>query len=206
MLENLYIVYSVIGFFSLGAIMGLFSRGKKQHVYFTYIPATIGSFLTIVLSLVVFSSEDIHITLGSQQIFNFEILIDGLAAFFILLIGLVSFAVSIYSLSYVKKFDDKKNNSSLGLLFNLFIVSMILVVASNNMFFFLIFWELMSLTSFFLVIYEHENQNNLKSGLTYLVMTHLGTAFILASLLLIYAQTGSFSFDSFRDTEYSQII
>ncbi|MFQ5476839.1 MAG: hydrogenase 4 subunit B, partial [Nitrosopumilus sp.] len=166
---------------------------------YTYIPAAIGSFLAIVLSLVVFSSESIHIVLGSEQLFNFEILIDGLAAFFILLIGLVSFAVSIYSLSYAKKFDDRKNNSSLGLLFNLFILSMIFVVVSNNMFFFLIFWELMSLTSFFLVIYEHENQNNLKSGLTYLVMTHLGTAFILASFLFMYAQSGSFSFDSFRD-------
>jgi len=76
---------------------------------------------------------------------------------------------------------------------------MILVVASNNIFFFLIFWELMSLTSFFLVIYEHDNENNLKSGLTYLVMTHLGTAFIMASFLFMYAQSGSFSFDSFRD-------
>ncbi|MFQ5498016.1 MAG: hypothetical protein ACE5DU_09050, partial [Nitrosopumilus sp.] len=124
MLENLYIVYAVIVSFSLGAALGMFSRGKKQHVYYTYIPAAIGSFLAIVLSLVVFSSESIHIVLGSEQLFNFEILIDGLAAFFILLIGLVSFAVSIYSLSYAKKFDDRKNNSSLGLLFNLFILSM----------------------------------------------------------------------------------
>jgi hydrogenase-4 component B len=57
----------------------------------------------------------------------------------------------------------------------------------------------MSLTSFFLVIYEHENKNNLKSGLTYLVMTHLGTGFIFASFILMYTQTGNFSFDSFRD-------
>jgi len=199
LLENFYLVYAVVGFFSLGAVLGLFSRGKQQHVFLTYIPSIIGSFLAIVLSIVVFTSEDIHITLSSQQIFNFEIFIDGIAAFFILIIGLISFAVSIYSLSYSKIFDDKKNNSNLGMLFNLFIISMILVVASNNIFFFLIFWELMSLTSFFLVIYEHDNENNLKSGLTYLVMTHLGTAFILASFLFMYAQTGSFSFDSFRD-------
>jgi len=85
------------------------------------------------------------------------------------------------------------------MLFNVFIISMILVVISNNVFFFLIFWELMSLTSFFLVIYEHENKDNLKSGLTYLVMTHLGTGFIFASFIFMYTQTGNFSFDSFRD-------
>ena len=199
MLEQLYLVCAIFVFFSLGATLGLFTRGKKQHVYFTYIPAAIGSFLAIALSLIVFTSEDIHITLGYQQIFDFKIFIDGVASFFILIIGLISFAVSIYSLSYSKKFDDKKNNSNLGMLFNLFIISMILVITSNNAFFFLIFWELMSLTSFFLVIYEHENKNNLKSGLIYLVMTHLGTAFILASFLFMYAQSGSFSFDSFRD-------
>jgi len=198
-MENLYIVYAIIGFFSLGATLGLFTRGKKQHVYFTYIPAAIGSFLAIVLSFLVLSSENVQITFfNTLQLFDFEIFIDGVAAFFILIIGIISLAVSIYSLSYSKKLDDKKNNSALGLLFNVFIISMILVVTSNNVFFFLIFWELMSLVSFFLVIYEHENKNNLKSGLTYLVMTHIGTAFIFASFLLVYTQTGSFSFDSFR--------
>jgi hydrogenase-4 component B len=198
--ENLFIIYAIFIFFSIGATLGLFTRGQKYNTYFTYIPSAFASFLTIILSLTVFSSENIHLTFFNiQHLFDFEIFIDGVAAFFLLIIGLISFAISIYSLSYSKKFDDKKNNSSLGMLFNVFIVSMILVVISNNIFFFLIFWELMSLTSFFLVIYEHENKNNLKSGLTYLVMTHLGTGFIFASFILMYTQTGNFSFDSFRD-------
>ncbi|EIJ65809.1 hypothetical protein BD31_I1901, partial [Candidatus Nitrosopumilus salaria BD31] len=50
MLENFYLVCAVMGFFSLGAILGLFSRGKQQHVYLTYIPSIIGSFLAIILS------------------------------------------------------------------------------------------------------------------------------------------------------------
>ena len=200
MSENLFIIYAIFIFFSIGATLGLFTRGQKYNTYFTYIPSAFASFLTIILSLTVFSSENIHLTFFNiQHLFDFEIFIDGVAAFFLLIIGLISFAISIYSLSYSKKFDDKKNNSSLGMLFNVFIVSMILVVISNNIFFFLIFWELMSLTSFFLVIYEHENKNNLKSGLTYLVMTHLGTGFIFASFILMYTQTGNFSFDSFRD-------
>ncbi|MEK6865048.1 MAG: proton-conducting transporter membrane subunit, partial [Thermoproteota archaeon] len=200
MSENLSIMYVIIAFFALGATLGLFTRGQKYHAYFTYIPSAFASFLTIILSITIFSSESIHLTFfNMQDLFDFEIFIDGVAAFFLLIIGLISFAVSIYSLSYSKKFDDKKNNSALGMLFNVFIISMILVVISNNVFFFLVFWELMSLTSFFLVIYEHENKNNLKSGLTYLVMTHLGTGFIFASFMLMYTQTGSFSFDSFRD-------
>src|SRR5690606_27699538 len=37
------------------------------------------------------------------------------------------------------------------------------------------------------------------TSLTYLVMTHAGTAFITAFFLLMFSQTGSFSFDSFAD-------
>jgi hydrogenase-4 component B len=193
-------VYAIFAIFSLGATLGLFTRGQKYSTYFTYIPSAVGSLLTIILSISIFSSENLHLTLFNiQHLFDFEIFIDGASAFFLLIIGLISFAVSIYSISYSKKFDDKLNNSALGMLLNVFIISMILVVISNNVFFFLVFWELMSLASFFLVIYEHENKNNLKSGLIYLVMTHLGTGFIFASFILMYTQTGSFSFDSFRD-------
>ncbi|NOJ29885.1 MAG: hydrogenase 4 subunit B [Nitrososphaeraceae archaeon] len=193
-------MYGIFVLFSLGAVIGLFTRGHKNNVYFTYIPAIIASFLTIVLSFLILFSEPIQVNLFNiLHLFNFEILIDGVSAFFLFLIGLISFAVSIYSLSYSKKLDDKKNNSSLGLFFNIFIISMILVIISNDVFFFLIFWELMSLISFFLVIFEHENKNNVNSGLTYLVMTHFGTGVIFLSFLLLYSHTGSFSFDSFRD-------
>lgn len=132
--------------------------------------------------------------------FDLEIFVDGTSAFFLLLIGIVSFAVSMYSIGYSKEYQVKKRTSALGFFFNNFILSMIFVVSSNNAFFFLVFWELMSLTSFFLVIYDNDKEENLKSGMTYLVMTHFGTTFIFASFLLGYMQTGSFSFDSFRHT------
>ncbi|MEK6832151.1 MAG: hypothetical protein AABY17_05225, partial [Thermoproteota archaeon] len=116
MSENLSILYIIFAFFSLGVTLGLFTRGQKYHAYFTYIPSTFASFLTIILSVTIFSSEDIHLTFFNiQHLFDFEIFIDGVAAFFLLIIGLISFAVSIYSLSYSKKFDDKKNNSALGM-------------------------------------------------------------------------------------------
>ena len=75
---------------------------------------------------------------------------------------------------------------------------MLLVTATDSVFSFLVFWELMSLSSFFLVVYEHEKPKNLRSGMTYLIMTHIGTAFITAAFLVLYLQTGSLSFDSFR--------
>ena len=129
---------------------------------------------------------------------DFALYVDGIAAFFVLIIALVTLSVSIYSMGYIKAYSGKHSVRALGFLLNRFVLSMLLVTATNNVLSFLVFWEVMSLTSFFLVVYEHEKPANLRSGITYLITTHLGTAFITAAFLLLYFQTGSLSFDSFR--------
>jgi hydrogenase-4 component B len=200
MVDSFTLFQAAILLYVTGAILGLLSRNASLTRTLTFVPSMVASALLVVFSSsVILSGKSLQfVAPGILSFFNFEILIDGISAFFILIIGIVSFAVSLYSIGYSKEYETKKRTSSLGFLFNIFIFSMVLVVASNNAFFFLIFWELMSLVSFFLVIYDHEKDENLKSGMTYLVMTHLGTAFIFASFLLGYVQTGSFSFDSFR--------
>ena len=72
----------------------------------------------------------------------------------------------------------------LGSLFNGFLLSMTLVVIADNGFFFLIVWELMSLLSYFLVVTEHEKTDVRYAGLFYLIMTHVGTAFIILTFLI----------------------
>jgi hydrogenase-4 component B len=52
----------------------------------------------------------------------------------------------------------------------------------------------MSLVSYFLVIFDHKNEKSVLAGIIYLVMTHIGTAFITASFLIMYKYTGSFDF------------
>ncbi len=62
-------------------------------------------------------------------------------------------------------------------LHNLLIGSMILVVTSRNGMLFLMGWEIMALTSFFLVTFEDEKAAGREAGWTYLIATHIGTAF-----------------------------
>lgn len=201
MISSLTLFQATIILYSMGALLALLLRGRKYSNLLTYLLPAAASLFAIVLSANVIFSKDalrVSITRDALALFGFDVFIDGISAFFILLIGLVSLAVSLYSVGYSKEYEGRKDTSILGFLFNIFILSMLLVVVSNNVFAFLVFWEVMSLTSFFLVIYEHEQEANLKSGMTYIVMTHLGTAFILASFLVMYLQTGSFSFDAFR--------
>lgn len=200
MISNLVLFQISVLLFLGGALLGLLSRNSRFSRYAIFVPTMVGSVFTIMFSIgIITGKPTTWVIPNAIPFFNLEIFIDGVSAFFLLIIGIVSFAVSIYSLGYSKEYQIQKRTMALGFLFNVFILSMVLVVSSNNAFFFLLFWEVMSLTSFFLVIYDHEKEENLKSGMTYLVMTHLGTAFIFASFLLGYIQTGSFSFDSFRN-------
>ncbi len=197
--DSISLFWMVIISYIFGALFSLMFRKHGSGKPF-FIPTIIGSIFLIILALnVIINGSSIHFEIAPNNVFSFnEFLIDGVAAFFLLLIGLVSLSVSIYSLSYIKEYIENKHVTVFGFFFNTFILSMILLVSSNDVFSFVVYWELMSLTSFFLVIYNHKNDSSLKSGIIYLIMTNLGTALILASLLLLSSQTGDTSFESFR--------
>ena len=138
---------------------------------------------------------------STLPLLTFAIRMDPLASFFLLTISLVSLAASVYALGYVTEFYGRVSISLLGSLFNGFLLSMTLVVLADNGFFFLIVWELMSLFSYFLVVTEHEKSDVRYAGLFYLIMTHVGTAFILLTFLLLFQGSGSFSFEAFRQPD-----
>ena len=136
---------------------------------------------------------------STLPLLTFAVRLDALSSFFLLMISLVGLAASIYAVGYVTELYGRISIALLGSLYNGFLLSMTLVVLADNGFFFLIAWELMSLFSYFLVVTEHEKSDVRYAGLFYLIMTHIGTAFIILTFLLLFQGSGSFSFDAFRD-------
>jgi formate hydrogenlyase subunit 3/multisubunit Na+/H+ antiporter MnhD subunit len=61
---------------------------------------------------------------------------------------------------------------------------------------FLIVWELMSISSFLLVIFEHQKKATLKAGINYLVQMHIGVLFLAAAFIWVYYAEGSFEFSA----------
>ncbi len=133
----------------------------------------------------------------------FAIRLDPLASFFVLTISLAGLAASIYAMGYLKEFHGRVSVAALAALTNAFLLSMTLVVIADNGVFFLMAWELMSLASYFLVVTEHEKADVRHAGFFYLVMTHVGTAFVVLTYLILFQSAGSFSFESFRHQEQS---
>lgn len=129
-----------------------------------------------------------------SSIFEFSFGGDALSGFFIIVISILSISVSLYSIGYTGNLNKR---GLMGILFNLFILSMYGVILSQNIITFLILWETMSVISYFLVTFEGD-EKSAKAGLIYAVMTHIGTAFIIALFLMLYEQTGSMDFSEIR--------
>jgi hydrogenase-4 component B len=138
---------------------------------------------------------------STLPLLTFAIRLDPLASFFVLTISLAGLSAAIYALGYVTEFYGRVSLGALGSLFNGFLFSMTLVVIADNGFFFLIVWELMSLLSYFLVVTEHEKADVRYAGFFYLIMTHVGTAFIILAFMIFFQAGGSFSFETFRHPE-----
>ncbi len=122
---------------------------------------------------------------------------DALSAFFLLPILGLSLLAAIYGTEYLDARRPGRLAGAPWLWFDLLVASMVLVVVAKNALVFLVAWETMSLTSFFLVVHDHEKQSARDAGWLYLVATHLGTAFLLAMFLLIGHAAGSLEFDRF---------
>lgn len=189
-----YIFLMCIFILISGAVMTLlFSSSKSASRYIAYVSSIAASLLGIIASLLKLFDSGNPVLMELKTNFDFlgiSFYIDNLSSFFILLISFLTLVVSIYSFGYVKHYEQKRNTGVLGSLYNLFAASMLLVVTSGHIFFFLVSWEIMSLVSYFLVVYENEKTEVQKAGIIYLVMTHIGTAFITAGFVLLYKYSG----------------
>jgi hydrogenase-4 component B len=111
--------------------------------------------------------------------------VDGLSAFFLVLIGAVGTAASLYGLGYVRAYEGRYSLRLAGVLLNLLLLSLTLQVTADNVVSFLFAWEAMSLTSYGLVLTEHDRPGTLDAARWYLAVTHGGFAALLAMFFLL---------------------
>ncbi|HKK99761.1 MAG TPA: proton-conducting transporter membrane subunit [Desulfotignum sp.] len=119
---------------------------------------------------------------------------DGLSAFFLAVIFLICLLAAVYSFHYMDDPDSSVKNAVNGFFFSLLVISMALVVTAANMITFMLSWEIMSLSSFFLVIHNYQQKENQKAGYLYFVFSHVGAMFLFAGFGVLYTYTGSFGF------------
>ena len=199
--EALFITLVLVS--AIGATGALVLRKSKYCAHISFGMAAIAAAIGIALAGSVLAGGALNLDLPAQLeigglSLTMSFTMDGLSAFFVMAISVVGFAISIYSVSYVREYEGRYSIGLLGAVFNLFLLSMILVVTAGNAIIFLIVWEVMSLLSYLLVVYENRRNESVSAGFLYIVMTHIGTAFITLGFLVIFTATASFDFSTFQ--------
>jgi formate hydrogenlyase subunit 3/multisubunit Na+/H+ antiporter MnhD subunit len=123
--------------------------------------------------------------------------LDPLSAFFLIpLLGLSAVA-AIYGRQYLLAYAARKSLGPPTFFFNLLVASMIVVVVARDGLLFLFAWEVMTLTSYALVVFDYEDPAVQRAGWVYLIVAHIGVACLFAMFLLLGRAAGSLEFASF---------
>ena len=121
--------------------------------------------------------------------------LDGLSAFFLVVVNLGGAITSLYGLGYGQ--HESAPHRVLPF-YPAFLAGMNLVVLANDAFSFLLSWEFMSLASWALVMAHHRDEANRRAGYIYLVMASFGTMALLLAFGLLAGPAGSYAFDAMR--------
>lgn len=123
-----------------------------------------------------------------------EIVISfGLGPLSLLMVSLISllcFLASVFSEGYLERYEEPTNvNKYYGLLLG-FMGGMIGAVLATELFTMFVFWELMTLTAYFLITFER-TPSSVKAGNKYFLMSEVGALAILAGVVLVWVTLGT---------------
>lgn len=207
---TLGLLAAAVGF---ALLSGLVSLGACRDALRTWMPWACFSMLSLsglaafAAGLLALSTEAVtaQLPLGLPWL-AWSVRIDALSGLLLLLIGLVVFAVSIFGPGYSREFiHGRQSMASLGVFSGLFIAGMMLVVVANDAFMFMVAWELMSLSSYFLVAFQHEHGANRRAAFLYLLMAHVGGLSILLAFGILAGFGNGFGFAAMRAAELNPL-
>lgn len=120
-----------------------------------------------------------------------ELVSSPLSAWFGLIFCLGFPLGTLYALGYLKAHPTAGEASHLvwlGLMF----LSMHLVLLASNSLVFMLAWELMSLSSFLAILYEHDSIESRKAALYYLITMQVGAGILLLGFGKVFIDSGTF--------------
>lgn len=190
---------------SLLAIPVLSFIPSSYKAYMAAIAVLINTLITSMLAFPALSGQAVEFSLFAGSFLgNITIHIDGLSAWFILIINFTSLAGVFYGSGYLKAHSNPAQKLNLHwTLYILFHLAMVWVCMLQNGFAFLLAWEIMSLTSMLLVIFDSHNPTTIKAGINYLVQMHISVVLLTIGFIWVYSSTGSFDFEAIRSFFHS---
>lgn len=201
---------SVLLLIALAAIAGLLRPNRRLLLPVFSALASAASVMAAIAGAVAVgrgTTERLVLLIGLPDL-PFHMRLDPLAGFFLVVVGLLAFFISVYSAGYLKGFPEKRGMTRLVVFYSLFVAGMFMVVLADDALFFLISWEVMAATSYFLVMFEDERPENRRAAFLYIVVAHVGAIAILLSFgIMAGTATGfqnfsGYTFDAMRQAKF----
>ena len=182
------------------AIVAIFLTPERKKVWTATAIISLLAVGAIALAVYAFMVGEVKLFSFRTAIFGYEYFaIDRLSALFLVIIAIASVATVIYSRGYLAGYFGRYSSAHFSLHYTALVAlvaSMMCVVLASGGFSFLFSWELMTIASFILILFEANRQETRRAALNYLVMMHIGFMFLVAGFVMLFNATHSSSFDA----------
>lgn len=182
------------------AIVAIFLTPERKKVWTATAIVSLLAVGAIVLAVYAFMVGEVKLFSFRTAIFGYEYFaVDRLSALFLVIIAIASVATVIYSRGYLAGYFGRYSSAHFSLHYTALVAlvaSMMCVVLASGGFSFLFSWELMTIASFILILFEANRQETRRAALNYLVMMHIGFMFLVAGFVMLFNATHSSSFDA----------
>ncbi len=189
-------LYSLIAAMLVALV--IFLVPKRYKVWVATGVVSLVALAAITVAVMAFMGQPVELVKFVTPFFGEESLaVDKLSALVLIIIAVASVATVLYSKGYVAGYLERYSEAHISMHYTALVtlvVSMMLVVVSSGGFSFLFAWELMTIASFMLILFEADRQEVRRAALNYLVMMHIGFLFLVVGFVMLYNVTGSANF------------
>ncbi len=164
-----------------------------------FLGSVAGSLIVLLMAVAVLSGSVLpagNVWAHAASGFAFSYAVDGLSAWFLLVLSFLAIPVAVYSIGYAGHGPLARRSAFFGVAFNVLLLAVEGVFVANDVVAFVLAWELMTLATAALVVTEHEAPTVRRAAFLYLVMSHVGTGCLIAAFLILGSHANALSFAS----------
>lgn len=194
---NIVWSFTLIPVIAICLILFLKLKGKAITMY------TAVSLIAILTSFVAIKAllgETFNLALQGSFISGpVRLQVDALSGWFILIINFGFLTGGFYGLFYMKAYKNQhKNLTFSAVLFVLLYTALLSLCAIQNSFVFIVVWEIMALSAFLSILFEHEKVATVKAAINYLIQSHVSLVCLMVGFIWVASQTGSYDFSAIQ--------
>jgi hydrogenase-4 component B len=191
--------WGVVLYWLVLAGLALLVQRNQRLITHLVLPMTAMGTLTIAavgLAGLLLPASHFVLPIGLPEL-PFHLRLDALSAFFLVLLGGAAFGVTVYAIGYLRGMEHGPL-ALLVLWYHLFLVGMTMVLLADDAYAFMVAWEVMALSSYFLVTTDHKIPEIRRAGFLYLLIAHVGAVALLLCFGVLDGGRGDYTFDGIR--------